>query len=89
MMEHNYRSLKEFKPYVTVLTLVLVILFSFPALSWSRSKRLNRGNRLQDTQNHHNKMRSKDRNDFTFLDETLGLHAFEQKEFIPVSNKKL
>lgn len=68
MMEYNYRSLKEFKPYVTVLTLVLVILFSFPASSLSRSKRLNRGNRLQDTQNSHKKMGSEDRDDFTLMD---------------------
>jgi hypothetical protein len=68
MMEHNYRSLKEIKPYVAVLTLVMVILFSFPALSMSRSKRLNRGNRFQDTQNYHKKMRSEDRYDFALLD---------------------
>jgi Protein of unknown function (DUF3106) len=68
MMEHNYRSLKELKPYVNVLTLVLVIIFFFPALSLSRSKKLNRDNHLQDTQNYHKNMRSKDRNDFILLD---------------------
>lgn len=79
MMERNYRSLKKFKPYVTVLTLVLVILFSFPALSLSRSKRLNRENSFQDTQKYHKKMRSKDRDDFTFLD--------KHRDYIPLSRR--
>jgi len=87
MIEHNYRSLKEFKPYVTVLTLVLVILFSFPALSWSRSKRLNRGNRLQDTQNYHKKMRSKDRDDFTLLDKHLEYIPFSRSSSYPLLTK--
>ena len=78
-MEHNCRSLKEFKPYITVLTMVLVILFSFPALSLSRSKRLNRGNRLQDTQKYHKKMRSKDRDDFTLRD--------KHWEYIPLGRR--
>ena len=77
MMEHNYRSLKELNPYVTVLTLVLVICFSFPALGLSRSERLNRGNRLQDTQNYHKKMRSKDRDKFTLPD--------KHRDYIPLS----
>ena len=66
-MEHKYRRLKGFKPCVTVLTLVLVILFSFPTLSLSWSKRPNRGDRLQDTQNYHKKMRLKDRDDLDLL----------------------
>jgi len=57
MVEHKYRRLKGFKPYVAVLTMVLVILFSFPALSLSRSKTPNRGDRLQDIRNYHKKMR--------------------------------
>ena len=50
MMERNYRSLKALKSYVAVLTLALVIFHLFPALSWSRSKKLNRVNPLQDAQ---------------------------------------
>ena len=80
MMEHNDRSLKELKPYVTVLTLILVILFFFPALSLSRSKRLYRGNRLQDTQNYHKKMGSNDRDDFTLRD--------KDWDYIPLSRRR-
>jgi len=47
MMEHNYRRLKDYKSCVVVLTLILVILVSFPALSWSGSKRQNRNDRFQ------------------------------------------
>ena len=79
MMEHKYRRHKGFKPYVTVLTLALVILFSFPALSLSRSKRLNRVDRLQDTQNYHNMMRSEDRDDFTLL--------YKHWDYIPLSRR--
>ena len=68
MMEHKYRRLKGFKPYVAVLTLVLMILFSFPALSLSRSKRPIRGDRLLDTQNYHKKMRLKDGDNYILID---------------------
>jgi len=81
MMEHKYRRLKGFKPYGFVLTLVLVILFSFPALSLSWSKRANRGDRLQDTQNYHKKMRLKDRDDFALL--------YKNWDYIPLSRKSL
>lgn len=80
MMKHNYRSLKEFKPYVTVLTVVLVILFSFPALSLSRSKRLNRGDRLQDTQKYDKKMRLKNRNDLNFMK--------KHWDYVPLSRRR-
>ncbi len=72
MMERKYRRLKEFKPYVAALTLVLVILFSFPAVSLSRSKKPNRGDRLQDIQNYHQKMRLKDRDNFILIDKHRG-----------------
>jgi len=64
MMEHSYRSLKKLKPHITILALVLVILFFFPALSLSRSKRLNRGNRLQDARTYYQKMQKKHRDGF-------------------------
>ena len=87
MTEHKYRRLKEFKPYVTVLTMALVILFSFPALSLSRSKRLNRGDCLQDTQNYPNMMRSEDRDDFTFLDKHWNYIPLSRRSSYPLLTK--
>ena len=68
MMERNYRSLKDLKSYVAVLTLVLVIIHFFPALSWSRSKKLNRVNPLQDAQTYDQKIQRRHRNDFNLPD---------------------
>ena len=86
-MEHNYRSLKEFKPCVTVLTLILVILFSLPAFSWSRSKRLNRGNRFQDTQKYHKKMRPRGRVDFTLRDKHWAYTPLNRRSSYPLLTK--
>jgi len=79
MMERKYRRLKEFKPYVAALTLVLVILFSFPAVSLSRSKKTSRGDRLQDIQNYPKKMRLKDRNNFILID--------KRRDYMPLSRR--
>jgi len=68
MMKHNYRSLKEFKPYVTVLTLMMLILISFPALSWSGSNGSNRGVCFQDAQTYDQKLQKRHRNAFNFPD---------------------
>lgn len=67
-MECKYRSFKALKFCVTVLTLVLVILFSLPSPSWSRSKKNSRETYLQDTRRYHKKMRPKDRENFIFSD---------------------
>jgi hypothetical protein len=68
MMEHNYRSLKEFKPSVTVLTLVMLILVSFPSLSWSASKGSNRGVRFQDAQTYDQQLQKRHQDAFDFPD---------------------
>jgi hypothetical protein len=68
MMKHNYRSLKEIKPYVTVLTLMMLILISFPALSWSGSNGSNRGVCFQDAQTYDQKLQKRHRNAFNFPD---------------------
>ncbi len=68
MMKHNYRSLKEFKLYVTVLTLMMLILISFPALSWSGSNGSNRGVCFQDAQTYDQKLQKRHRNAFNFPD---------------------
>ena len=87
MTEYKYRQLKRFKPFVTVLTLALVILFFFPALSLSRSKRLNSGNRLQDTQNYHKKMGSNDRDDFTLRDKDWDYITLSRRRSYPLLTK--
>jgi len=86
-MEHKYRSLKEFKFCVTVLTLVMVILFSFPALSWSRSKKNSRETHLQDTQKYHKKMRSKNRVNFTFPDKHWFYAPLDRGDSYPLLSK--
>jgi len=68
MMKHNYRSLKEIKSYVTVLTLMMLILISFPALSWSGSNGSNRGVCFQDAQTYDQKLQKRHRNAFNFPD---------------------
>lgn len=68
MMEHKYRWIKGFKPYITVLTLVLMILFSFPAFSMGRSKGQNMGDRFQDPQAYDKKMRQRHRGSFNLPD---------------------
>ena len=80
MMEHKYRRLKGFKPYVAVLTLVLMILFSFPALSLSRSIRQNRGDHLQDTQKYHRKMRLQNQDNYILIDKY-------REYYIPLSRR--
>jgi Protein of unknown function (DUF3106) len=68
MMEHNYRSLKAFKHYVLVLTLVLVILFFFPALGLSRSKSSFKGACFQVTQTYDQEIQNRHWKDFNYLD---------------------
>lgn len=68
MMKHSYRSLKEFKPYVTVLTLMMLILVSFPALSWSGSNGSNKGVRFQDAQAYDQKLQKRHWDAFNFPD---------------------
>lgn len=68
MMKHNYLSLKEFKLYVTVLTLMMLILVSFPALSWSGANGSNGGVRFQDTQTYDQKLQKRQRDAFNFPD---------------------
>jgi hypothetical protein len=68
MMKHNYRSLKELNLYLTVLTVITVILLSFPPFSWSRSKKLNSVFPLQDTQTTDQKMQKRHRDGFNFPD---------------------
>lgn len=68
MMEHKYRRLKGFKPYVNALTLVLVILFSFPALSWSESKRSNRGPSFRNAKTYDQKMQRRHWGSFNIAD---------------------
>jgi len=68
MMEHKYRRLKGYKPYITVLTLGLVILFSFPALSWSESKRSNRGSSFWNAKTYDQEMQQRHWGGFNITD---------------------
>ena len=68
MMENKYRWLKRFKLCVAVLSLMLVILVYFPALSWSGSKRPNRDASFQEAQTYNQQMRHGNRGGFSFPD---------------------
>ncbi|MDH3566147.1 MAG: DUF3106 domain-containing protein [Desulfobacteraceae bacterium] len=50
MMRDKYRSLKYLKPLTVVLAFVLIILFSSPSLSFSRSKNYNEADQYHRTQ---------------------------------------
>jgi len=65
-MENKYRSLKGSILCTTVLTLVLVVLFFFPALSWSRSGTIDRETYLHGQKRYDRKMRLRNLEDFTF-----------------------
>ena len=86
-MERNYRSLKALKSYVAVLTLALVIFHLFPALSWSRSKKLNRVNPLQDAQTYDQKMQKRYRNDFNLPDKHWSYAPSTKRGFYPLLSK--
>jgi hypothetical protein len=69
VIEHNCGSLKEIKYYVVVLTLVLVILFFFPALSLSGSKRSYKSAYFQAAQTCDQYIQHKYESGFKFIDE--------------------
>ena len=87
MMEHNCRSLKKIKPYIIVLTLILVILVFLPALSWSRSKRLNRDNRFQDAQTYDQKIQKRHRNGFNLPDKRWSYAPSNRRGSYPLLSK--
>ena len=87
MMEHKYRRLKRFKPCVAVLALMLLILFSFPALSFSRATRLNRGDRLQDAQTYDQKMRQRHLGGFNLPDKHWSFAPSNRMDSYPMLSK--
>jgi hypothetical protein len=71
-MKNKCRSLKGSKLCITILTLVLVVLFSFPALSWSRPKTINRETYLHDAQKRYDqKVHLRNPGDLTFTQKPL------------------
>lgn len=83
MMENKYRSLKGSKPCITFFTLVLVVLFSFPALSWSRSRTIGMETHLQDAQGYDGKMRSGNREDFSLPKKHRSYASSNRSSFYP------
>jgi hypothetical protein len=83
-MENKRRSLKGSKLCTTVLKLVLVVLFSFPALSWSRSRTIDRETYLHGAQRYDKKMRLKNLEDFTFPKKHLSYTLLNRKGSYPL-----
>lgn len=79
-MKNEYQLLKGSKLCITVLTLILVVIFSFPALSWSRSGTINRGTYLYDAQRYDKKMRLRDLEDFTFPEKHFTYSLLNRKD---------
>ena len=82
-MKTKCRSLKRSKRCITVLTLVLAVTFSFPALSWSRSGTINRETCLHDAQRYDKKMRLSNMEDFAFSKKHLTYKLLSRKGSYP------
>ena len=78
IMERKCRLLKGSKLCITVLTLLLV-LFSFPAMSWSRSRTINRETWLHAAQRYDKKMRLRNLEDFSFAKKYLSYTPLNSK----------
>lgn len=83
IMKNKCRSLKRSKRFITVLTLMLAVIFSIPALSWSRSGTNNRETYLHDAQRYDKKMRLRTLEDFTFPKKHLTYTLLNRKGSYP------
>ncbi len=87
MMEQKYRWLKGLKLCVAVLMLMLVVWVAFPALSWSGSKRPNKGARFQDAQTYDQKMRQRHRGGFNLPDRHGSFAPSGRRGYYPLLSK--
>ena len=78
-MKSKCRSLKGSKRCITVLTLLLVALFLFPVLSWSRSRTINRETFLHAAQRYDKRMCLRTLEDFFPPKEHLSYTLLDRK----------
>lgn len=87
MMEQKYPWQKGFKSCAAVLAMMLVILVSFPALSWSGLKKTNLGPSFRDEQTYDQTIRQRHRGGFYLSDKHWPYAPSDRMGFHPLLAK--